>query len=305
MSRARLLAGLLLATCLPFGAGHAAEVPNPGTLDHRIRSVAYDPHQVYRITGYFGYAMTLTFDRTERIEQVVLGDPQAWDVRIDGHVLSLKPKAPEPDTSMVVLTDRREYAFDVRAKPPRKSASSQAEDRDQAFLVRFSYPQQVAAREAAEQAQLAATKAAQALEAARLETERQVVANMPAPPINRQYLFAGADALAPVEAWDDGRFTYLRFSAEQGVPAVYTLSQDGEEMIAPKHFERDVVVIQQVARRVVLRRGTLVTCLFNEGPVRSTQQPDNGTSDAASSRILRGAPAGQSGAVPRLLRTTQ
>jgi len=127
------------------------------------------------------------FDRGERIHDVVMGDPEAWDVMPRGHVLSIKPKAQDPHTSMLVLTDKREYVFDVRAKPPRKSPDGQAMDRDQAFLVRFGYPEQEAAREAAAKAQLAAIESANQIEHARLEAERQVVANMPAKPINRNY----------------------------------------------------------------------------------------------------------------------
>ncbi len=299
---------LIASSVIASQAGWAAEVPRPGQTDHRIRHVDYDAHQVYRVTGYFGYALTFMFDRGERIHDVVMGDPEAWDVMPRGHVLSIKPKAQDPHTSMLVLTDKREYVFDVRAKPPRKSPDGQAMDRDQAFLVRFGYPEQEAKREAAAKAQLAAIESAKKIEHARLEAERQVVANMPAKPINRNYQATGESALIPTEAWDDGTFTYLRFSAQQGVPAIYTLSIDGQEMIAPKHADGDVVVIQRVSRRLILRRGQSVACLFNEGPVLRTAQPTSGTSDRAGARLLRSAatigrpnaPKGQ----PRLLRSS-
>ncbi|MGH1453399.1 MAG: P-type conjugative transfer protein VirB9 [Paracoccaceae bacterium] len=309
MSQGATIAAWLILATLGHQTAIAAEVPSPGKTDHRIRHVNYDAHQVYRVTGYFGYALTLMFDRGERIHDVVMGDPEAWDVVPRGHVLSIKPKAEDPHTSMLVLTDKREYVFDVRAKPPRRTPAGQAMDRDQAFLVRFGYPERDAARQAAAEAQQAAYESANRIEQARLEAERQVVANMPAKPINRNYQATGESELIPIEAWDDGTFTYLRFSAQQGVPAIYSLSIDGQEIIAPKHAEGDVVVIQRVSRKLVLRRGQAVACLFNEGPVLRTAQPTSGSSDRAGARLLvpmRGkAPAGRRGNQPRLLRSTR
>lgn len=276
---------------LSCSTGYAAKVPDPGTTDHRVRQVDYNPQQVYRITGYYGYALTVLFERNETIEQVVLGDPDGWEHDVKGFVLSLKPKALEPDTSMVVLTNRREYVFDLRAKKPRRGANGgQAMDREQAFLVRFRYPELQAAREAASQAQLRAEREAKDFHNQRLEAERQLVAHMPIKPINRNYSFSGSRDLAPMEMWDDGQFTYLRFSAQQGIPGVYTVSSDGTEVIASKHFEQDVLVIQKISRKLVLRRGTLVACLWNEGPRLQTQQPRNGSSDPASARLNKQIP---------------
>jgi type IV secretion system protein VirB9 len=261
----------------------AAGVPAPGATDHRIRSAAYDREQVYTVTGFYGYATTLLFRDGERVRDVLLGDPDAWDVRASANALTVKPKAMEPDTSMVVLTNERSYVFDVRAKPPRKTAAGQALDRDQSFLIRFNYPEQEAARARAE------TAAAEAREQAQrqLDAERRVVAHLPDRAPNRKFSFSGSRDLAPVEVWDDGTFTYLRFAKEQPLPAVYTVGPDGQEVIAPKHFERGVLTIQNVAQRLVLRKGALVTCLWNEGGERRTEYEASGTSDRAGARLLK------------------
>jgi type IV secretion system protein VirB9 len=278
---------LLLLVGLIGSPTFAAKVPDPGSTDHRVRQVDYNPLQVYKITGYYGYALTVLFERNETIQQVVLGDPDGWEHEINGFVLSLKPKAREPDTSMVVLTNHREYVFDLRAKNPRRGSGAQAMDKDQAFLVRFRYPEMQAAREAASQAQIRAQAEAKEMQNQRLEAERQLVAHMPSKPINRNYTVSGSKELAPMEMWDDGQFTYLRFSAQQGIPAIYTVAGDGSEIIASKHFEQDVTVVQKLSRKLVLRRGLLVACLWNEGPELRTQQPSNGSSDPASARLKK------------------
>lgn len=264
-----------------------AETPRPGGPDHRIRSVAYSDQQVYTLTGFYGYAVTLVFDHTEAVAEVVLGDPLGWEVKPVRNLLTIKPKAVQPDTSMVVVTSRRTYVFDVRTKTPRSGGQGQALDRDQAFLIRFDYPEEL--RQRLEQQANDDTREAERRRAEQttLEMERRAVAALPSRPINRRYAFSGARELAPTEAWDDGRFTFLRFNAEQGVPAIYTISAEGSEVIAPKHFERDVLVVQRNARKLVLRRGQLVTCVWNEGPQHSTEHGATGASDPAAARLLR------------------
>jgi type IV secretion system protein VirB9 len=269
--------------CGVVASAHAAGIPAPSATDHRIRSAAYDRDQVYTVTGFYGYATTLLFGEGEAIRDVLLGDPEAWDVRASGNVLTVKPKAMEPDTSMVVLTSERSYVFDVRAKPPRKTALGQALDRDQSFLIRFNYPEQEAARARAEAAAAEARGEAQR----QLEAERRVVAHLPDRIPNRKFSFSGSAELAPVEVWDDGTFMHLRFAKEQPLPAVYTVGPDGKEVIAPKHFERGVLTVQNVAQRLVLRKGALVTCVWNEGGEQRTDYDASGSSDRAGARLLR------------------
>ena len=278
----------LLAVAHGFLAStRGAETPRPGAADHRIRTVAFSDQQVYTLTGFYGYAVTLVFDHAETVGDVVLGDPLGWEVKATRNLLTVKPKALQPDTSMVVVTDRRTYVFDIRTKPPRREVSGQALDRDQAFLIRFDYPDEERERRARHAAQQDREAQARRLALARLDIERQAVAALPLRHRNRRYSVTGARALTPTEAWDDGTFTYLRFGAEQGVPAVYVSAEDGVEVIAPKHFERDVMVVQQVAQKLVLRRGGLVTCVWNEGPERRTEHGATGASDPAGARLLR------------------
>lgn len=279
-----VLAGALLG---PAGAARAAQTPAPGAEDHRVRSVNYSDRQVYTVTGFYGYAVTMIFEEGEAIGDVVLGDPDGWDVKAVRNVLTLKPRAMEPDTSMVVLTNSRTYVFDVRTKSPRRTAQGQALDKDQAFLIRFDYPEQLAREQAKQAQEAAARQRRERVELASLEDERQVAAALPPRALNRAYEYSGGRELAPTEAWDDGRFTYMKFSAEQGIPAVYTVAAEGLEVIAPKHFEADVMVVQRTARRFILRRGALVTCVWNTGAERVTEHDANGASDPLGARLLR------------------
>jgi type IV secretion system protein VirB9 len=83
--------------------------------------------------------------------------------------------------------------------------------------------------------------------------------------------------LAPSVVFDDGRFTYFRFEKAQEVPTVFAVGADGQEIRVATHSERlagdpqrpnervesDYLVVQRVARKLVLRLGALVIEVIN------------------------------------------
>lgn len=271
------------------GLTSAAETPKAGAVDHRMRYVDYHADQVYTITAFYGYAVTIVFDRSERVEKLSAGFGDAWEVKNYGHYITVAPKDLLPATNLVVTTDRRMYLFDLRAKvPPSPQASvAYATDTEQIFALRFRYPEdERAAREVAQ----ARTDAARHLAEnhARLETARVAAqALIPAKPKNTAYRYQGAESIAPFEAWDDGTFTYLRFYAEQDLPTPFLVNEDGSESTTNKHFERDVMVIQRVAQQFVLRKGNAVVCIYNDNPTGSTVQPTTGATAPGAERVLR------------------
>lgn len=287
---ARFFAALVSASLLLTNA-NAAVVPVPGVGDHRLREVDYSANQVYTLTAFYGYHITIVFARSEQVIKTAAGFADAWDVNNHGWFITVKPKETSPETSLVVTTDRgRMYAFDLRAKAPPKDLKAQtyAIDPEQIFILRFRYPddERAAAETARAQIELARqTVAARALEE-RLRLEAQ--ARVPTKPNNRAYLYEGVDAIAPYEAWDDGTFTYLRFYAQQDLPAVFVVNEDGTESVANKHFNKDVMVVQRVARQFRLRKGNSVVCVYNDNPEFRSAQPTSGATDPGAERPLRG-----------------
>jgi type IV secretion system protein VirB9 len=95
--------------------------PAPGAVDPRIRTVAYDPDQVVRLTGYFGIQTMLEFAPDERIENVSIGDAMGWQVTPNkkANLLFLKPLDRTAATNMTVVTDRRRYVFELVVARPR------------------------------------------------------------------------------------------------------------------------------------------------------------------------------------------
>jgi type IV secretion system protein VirB9 len=232
MSRAVLIAALALLTAGPA----AAVVPHPGPGDPRIFEVLYDPTQVVELHSVLGYQLSLEFDPAERIENVAIGDAMGWQVTPNrkANLLFLKPMAQRPDTNMSVVTNLRRYEFQlsVRAKAPAKAIP---------YTVRFVYPPPAVAF--------------------------VVPPPPPAPPEDRNhaYSYQGSTKVLPARMFDDGQATYFAFPEGGDLPAIYAVEADGGEAVVNSHVRDGYIVVDRTAPAFVLRRGTEVTRVFNDG----------------------------------------
>ena len=69
--------------------------------------------------------------------------------------------------------------------------------------------------------------------------------------------------IAPIKAFDDNRFTYLKFKEQTDFPAAYRV-QDGEETLLNSHVEDGWLVLHGVYEEVRLRAGKAVVGIYNE-----------------------------------------
>src|SRR6185437_15462048 len=105
--------------------------------------------------------------------------------------------------------------------------------------------------------------AAAPADAVRREVDRALQAAPAEHPHNLDYWYCGAPPLRPLSAWDDGVHTHLTFGAHAELPALFVANDDGSESLLNFHVEGQEIVIQRVARRFILRRGTLTGCIVN------------------------------------------
>ncbi len=258
----------IISACVTATAA-AVQVPEPSKEDPRIRYVNYDPNNVVVLYTKVGASLLVQFDSNEQLVDLVGGDVEAWGVAspLARNGFFLKPAGNAPDSNIQAITTQRIYNFDVRLAS--KGAPSY-------LTVRFRYP----ATELAKAATLLESKRVRSL----LDTGGGVV--------NRQYTVQGASDLSPIEAWDDGRSTFLRFRARSNIPAIY-LSLDDEkdsEQIAKTSLTDDLVQIQGIRRKFILRIGTQVACVYNEGFRINDPRPPTNT---ASSSVVRNVKGGE------------
>jgi len=93
--------------------------------------------------------------------------------------------------------------------------------------------------------------------------------------------------IVPSLVFDDGRFTYLRFPGNREVPAVFHVLGDGSETLVNARMEDDMLVIDRVSRRLVLRAGSAVVGLWNEAFDPDGLPPDGGTTVPGVRRDLK------------------
>ena len=105
-----------LFACLGLWAALTAQAyPEPGSLDPHIQRILFEPEQVVALRGALGWQMMIEFGADERIENVSIGDSQAWQVTPNkrARMLFLKPLIKNASTNMTVVTSQRRYAFEL------------------------------------------------------------------------------------------------------------------------------------------------------------------------------------------------
>lgn len=242
------MAGALL--CLNSNAAEPQTALKP---DNRLSELVYDSKQVFQIRVRKGTATHIVLGAGEKIILSAPGWPaDCRDASADWCIsapvgasdLFIKPKISALGSNNLQLkTNKRLYSFELvqQGEAPQ-------------FRVTFRYPEECAAPAApaaplAEMGQLMTTEAG-------LYNWRYTMQAQP-----------GSSPIAPVLAYDDGQFTYLKFADGQAIPELFVLGvANWEWPLAPLSNEGGVVKIPLLEQALVLRRNQLVVGLWNEAP---------------------------------------
>jgi type IV secretion system protein VirB9 len=186
--------------------------PRQGQHDTRVRQATYQDGQVYRIRTSLTHVTSIEFGRGEVIRSIIAGDTEGFllDGVPGGQAFAIKPVTRGAHTNITVYTNQRAYYFNVT------EASSPT-----FYVIRFTYPE--------------ATR-----------STRQAISRT-AP--NHAYGVSERSEITPREIWDDGTFTYFRWSngTERSVNAL--AQSDG------------VIRVSGVNARWVLRLGEQEICV--------------------------------------------
>ena len=227
--------------------------------DPRLLQIAYDPRAVITLKGCFGFQSTVAFAPGEQIENIALGDAAMWQAvpnkRAD--LLFLKPAVRGGRTNMMVVTDRRRYAFDLAERDDAACRAGRV-----TYELQFAYPADPAPSPPPAPVEAAAPPAAPPVPPPDSEP--------PAPAArNTAYTFTGAAANVPMRVFDDGAATWLRWADGVAVPAIYALGAGKTETLLNYSVKGDYLVVDGVGPAFVLRRGSAVAVLYND----AYQQP--------------------------------
>jgi len=253
----------------PVGAQSLRAALRP---DPRIRVVPYRADAVFRLRGYIGYQIDITFAPGERFVGLGVGDSRGVTFAADANHLFIKPRAAHVATNLTVLTNRRTYLFDYEAEPVPPDPSGA----DVTYALRFEYP---------------AVPLPTAL-GERRQVETDLAAARNARRRNYDYWYCGDPSLKPAAAWDDGVQTTLVFGAHAELPAVFALNEDGSESLLNFDVQSGRIVVQRLARRLIVRRGKLAGCIVDRAFAGGGERLSSGTIAPNVRRVTRGATGG-------------
>ena len=278
-----------LAAAVALSALHA----NAEQSDPRVREVQYEADRVISVPVKKGVVTHIALDADETITDVASGlgadcvKPEAtWCIaaQAGGRNIFVKAKSgASTPNNLAIVTDRRAYSFrfvvvgDREAPAPVYRLVVHAPAIRTATAVPFIRP---AAEAPAAQAPALPSSAAMVAE--RLTAAPTVV--------NSAYAVAEGEAsedILPSLIFDDGRFTYFRFPGNREVPAVFHVLGDGTETLVNTHMEGDLLVVDRVSRRLMLRAGQAVVGVWNEAFDLEGEPPNEGTTVAGVRRTLR------------------
>ncbi|WP_298327009.1 TrbG/VirB9 family P-type conjugative transfer protein [Asticcacaulis sp.] len=222
--------------------------PTPCFADNRILWKDYDEAAIVTVPGRAGIQTTIQFEAGERIENVAIGDSAGWQVTPNrrADLLFLKPILPDSRTNMTVITDRRTYLFDLTT----------AGKGGPLYVMRFVYPKAFIPPAPVAADSLPPDITTDPAAAVTAEIQAALPADL-----NFAWEKQGPEKMLPAQVFDDGRSTYLRWEAGAEVPAILVPGPDGVDGPANYALRNDLVVLDGVPRRIILRNGSRTASL--------------------------------------------
>lgn len=280
---------LALALTLLMGVAHAADLPQGSKFDNRIQYVNYNPGDVVVVRAVAGLGARVVFGPGETILDVASGFTQGWEFSDRRNILYIKPKslkgeqgmppmAPEPgkwDTNLMVTTNLRMYDIDLQLVPGANNGKPSINQ--VAYRVEYRYPLE----------ELAAAKALEEKDRA------QAKLDVKTEPKNWNYsmqIGAASENITPTMAYDDGRFTYLKFPNNRDFPAAFLVAADKSESLVNSHIDPttpDTLVLQRVSKEIVLRLGNAVVGVYNDSFDPDGVPASDGTTVPGVKRVLK------------------
>jgi type IV secretion system protein VirB9 len=274
-------------------AGCAVSAASGQPADPRLREVWYDPMTVVTVLVKRGIVTHIVLDEHESITEAGSGlgsdctkVDASWCIaaQAGGRNIFVKPKtAASAPNNLAVVTDKRSHAFRLVVLPEQDGRSPVYRLSVKAPVLRIAVPGRT-------QPDL---RLPAPLAPVTLPTSEELVAErLGAAPevVNSEYSVAdgrGSADIVPTLIFDDGRFTYLRFPKNRELPSVFHMPGDGSETLVNTRMEGDLLVVDRVSRRLMLRSGSAVVGVWNDAFDVDGIPPKAGSTVNGVERALR------------------
>ena len=219
----------------------------PTPIDSRIRVMVYNPNDVFKFTGYYGYQASIELGAAEEVVSISMGDTTSWQIVPAGNRIFIKPIEQEATTNMTLITNKRTYFFELYAEE-----TLDIRDPGMVFNVKFLYPDE----DEEDHIRTFSTSTTTGPDLTHPEK------------FNFNYYISGSEEIAPIKIFDDGDFTYLQFRDRNNeIPAIFAVDENLHESMINFRLDpnnSNMVVIEQVFYKLTLRAGKKIVCVFNE-----------------------------------------
>jgi type IV secretion system protein VirB9 len=220
----------------------------PMPVDSRMRVMIYNPDDVFKFVGYYGYQASIELAKDEEVVNISMGDTTSWQIVPSGNRIFIKPMEQDATTNMTIITNKRTYFFELYA-----SETSDMRDPEMVFNLRFIYPDD---ESLGENFQTYATSSSSSPDLTHPEK------------YNFNYSISGNESIAPIKIFDDGVYTYLQFRDKNAeLPAIFAVDEALRESMVNYRLAQDnanMVIIEQVFEKLSIRHGKKIVCVFNE-----------------------------------------
>lgn len=225
---------------------YALDKPASGRADSRIQHTIFKDNDVVLIKAAIGRATHIVLSADEKVQEIVSGNSEAWEIADRRNNIYLKPKMNNADTNLLLTTNKHEYSLELRVVPTDKAPT---------YRLVFKYPQEEGNR----------TRAA--LEKGFVESNLQEIPSIYAQNINANYTMqqgANSDSFKPLAAFDDGTLTYVKFPRGKDMPNIFRVLDNKEEAIINSTVQDDFLILEGVYQTMMIRANNAVIGLYNE-----------------------------------------
>lgn len=247
MDMKKLFISFCLANSLIAVSAHAEQRP-VSIKDSRMQFFNYTIDDVFLIKTKMGHSSLIQFEAGEIIHDdggLGVGEARDWSIAVKGNNVFFKPlKDFIPPTNMIVVTNKRTYAFALQT----------THSNDMTYVARFNYPEE----------KIVNVKQETHIPKEFKRVKQGDTSYLIDAKINTNYVKRGNVEITPTAMWDDGLFTYLQYNNAKELPSIYKVMPDGSESLVNTHIQDDTVVIHEVNLLYRLRLGHSVAEVRNQ-----------------------------------------
>lgn len=215
----------------------------PAPKENRIVRYTHSPDVIFRILSVPNLTTHLELGEDEGLKELpAIGDSAQWKVTGGPRHLFIKPLRYDLETSLTIVTNKRTYQFQLISG---QSPSSQVFQK-----VSFIYPDRELEVKLRKESEIAVVEAEQNRLA-----DQVVAANVDPASLDFGFDIVGQAPFKPTAVYSNGKFTFLVMPNSQDSPAIFLLDEDDNPSLINYQVKSNVIVVERVANRLLLKLG--------------------------------------------------